>query len=165
MANKIRVVVLYGGRSGEHEVSLRSAASVLRHLDRARFEVIPVSIDKTGRWQWNDLGTIDQAGAAALPILPGAPEMRLARGPDGRGALMPISESAAEPLRCSDQAWQSRCCSRSRRCRCFLHTGVRQCGPSGFDRNHAAEKFGLAIVPRNQHCSGFWPADDDSGVS
>jgi D-alanine-D-alanine ligase len=98
MASKIRVVVLYGGRSGEHEVSLKSAASVLRHLDRARFEVIPVSIDKTGRWQWNDLGTIDQAGAAALPILPDAPEMRLARGPDGRGALVPISESAAAPL-------------------------------------------------------------------
>jgi D-alanine-D-alanine ligase len=98
MANKIRVVVLYGGRSGEHEVSLKSAASVLRHLDRTRFEVIPVSIDKTGRWQWNDLGTIDQAGAAALPILPDAPELRLARGPDGRGALVPISESTAAPL-------------------------------------------------------------------
>jgi D-alanine-D-alanine ligase len=98
MANKIRVVVLYGGRSGEHEVSLKSAASVLRHLDRTRFELIPVSIDKTGRWQWNDLGTIDQAGAAALPILPDAPELRLARGPDGRGALVPISESAAAPL-------------------------------------------------------------------
>jgi len=98
MASKIRVVVLYGGRSGEHEVSLKSAASVLRHLDRARFEVIPVSIDKTGRWQWNDLTTIDQAGAASLPILPDAPEMRLGRGPDGRGALVPISESAAAAL-------------------------------------------------------------------
>jgi len=98
MADKIRVVVLYGGRSGEHEVSLKSAASVLRHLDRVRFEVIPVSIDKTGRWQWNDLGTIDQAQATALPILPDAPEMRLARGPDGRGALVPVSGSAAGPL-------------------------------------------------------------------
>ncbi|MEY9178896.1 D-alanine-D-alanine ligase-like ATP-grasp enzyme [Bradyrhizobium sp. USDA 313] len=45
MADKIRVVVLYGGRSGEHEVSLKSAASAFRHLDRSRFEVIPVSID------------------------------------------------------------------------------------------------------------------------
>jgi len=90
MADKIRVVVLYGGRSGEHEVSLKSAASVLRHLDRARFEVIPVSIDKEGRWQLNDLHTLDQANAASLPILAGAPEIRLARGADGRGALMPI---------------------------------------------------------------------------
>ena len=94
MADKIRVVVLYGGRSGEHEVSLKSAASVLGHLDRTRFEVIPVSIDKTGRWQWNDLRTLDQAHAAALPILPDAPEMRLARGPDGRGVLMPIAQGA-----------------------------------------------------------------------
>src|SRR5437870_9962600 len=38
MADRIRVVVLYGGRSGEHEVSLKSAASVLHHLDRTRFE-------------------------------------------------------------------------------------------------------------------------------
>ncbi|MBR0973013.1 D-alanine--D-alanine ligase family protein [Bradyrhizobium japonicum] len=98
MADKIRVVVLYGGRSGEHEVSLKSAASVFRHLDRTRFEVIPVSIDKTGRWQWNDLQTLDQSHATALPILPDAPEMRLARGPDERGALMPITQGAANPI-------------------------------------------------------------------
>lgn len=98
MADKIRVVVLYGGRSGEHEVSLKSAASVLRHLDRSRFEIIPVSIDKAGRWQWNDLHVIDQAQAASLPILSDAPEIRLARRPDGRCALMRISESGADPL-------------------------------------------------------------------
>lgn len=98
MSDKIRVVVLYGGRSGEHEVSLKSAASVLRYLDRGRFEVIPVSIDKTGRWQWNDLERIDQAQAASLPILPDAPEMRLARGPDGRGVLVPIAAGATGPL-------------------------------------------------------------------
>jgi D-alanine-D-alanine ligase len=98
MAEKIRVAVLYGGRSGEHEVSLKSAASVFRHLDRTRFEVIPVSIDKTGRWQWNDLRTLDQANAESLPILPDAPEMRLASGPDGRGALMPITQGAVAPI-------------------------------------------------------------------
>ena len=48
--NKIRVLVLYGGRSVEHEVSLQSAASVVRHLDPDRFEVMPVGIDKQGRW-------------------------------------------------------------------------------------------------------------------
>jgi len=98
MADKIRVVVLYGGRSGEHEVSLKSAASVLHHLDRARFEVIPVSIDKAGRRQWNDLRSIDQAHATALPILAGAPEMRLARGPSGRGVLTPISAGTTDPI-------------------------------------------------------------------
>jgi D-alanine-D-alanine ligase len=68
---------------------------VLRHLDRERFKVIPVSIDKAGLWRWNDLRLIDQACVTALPILPDAPEMRLARGPSGRGALIPISGEAA----------------------------------------------------------------------
>lgn len=51
---KIRVAVLYGGRSLEHEVSLNSAANVIQHLDRARFEVIPIGIDKQGGWFLGD---------------------------------------------------------------------------------------------------------------
>src|ERR671913_383703 len=97
MPNKIRVAVLYGGNSGEHEVSLQSAASVIRHLDRERFEVIPISIDKTGRWQWNDLRPIDRWDGPALRILPDAPEMRLAARPDGRGALLPVRGGGAGP--------------------------------------------------------------------
>lgn len=42
--------VLYGGRSGEHEVSVASAASVIKHLDRTRYEPVPVRIEKDGRW-------------------------------------------------------------------------------------------------------------------
>ena len=49
MNRKTRVAVLYGGKSGEHEVSLTSAASVLRALDRERFEPVPVRLDKQGR--------------------------------------------------------------------------------------------------------------------
>jgi D-alanine-D-alanine ligase len=98
MADKIRVAVLYGGRSGEHEVSLRSAASVIRHLDRARFDVIPVSIDKTGRWQWNDLRRLDQSNTDVLPIFADAPEIRLAAGPDGRCAVTPIGGTPAPLL-------------------------------------------------------------------
>ena len=52
---KLRVAVLYGGRSGEHEVSLQSAASVINQLDRDRFDIVPVAIDKKGRWHLNDL--------------------------------------------------------------------------------------------------------------
>src|SRR5947208_2744410 len=47
---KIRVGVLFGGRSGEHEVSLLSAASVLEAIDKAKFEVVPIGITKDGRW-------------------------------------------------------------------------------------------------------------------
>jgi D-alanine-D-alanine ligase len=47
---RLRVAVLYGGRSGEHEVSLASAAAVFANLDRARYEPIAVRLEKDGRW-------------------------------------------------------------------------------------------------------------------
>ena len=47
---KIRVGILFGGRSGEHEVSLLSAASVLNAIDKTKYEVVPVGITKDGRW-------------------------------------------------------------------------------------------------------------------
>lgn len=50
MAKKLRVGILFGGRSGEHEVSLLSAASVLEAIDRKKFEVVPIGITKEGRW-------------------------------------------------------------------------------------------------------------------
>src|SRR5690349_4430530 len=50
MAKKIRVGVLFGGRSGEHEVSLLSAASVLDQIDKTKYEVVPIGITKEGRW-------------------------------------------------------------------------------------------------------------------
>ena len=50
MAKKLRVGILFGGRSGEHEVSLLSAASILKAIDRRRFDVVPIGITKDGRW-------------------------------------------------------------------------------------------------------------------
>jgi D-alanine-D-alanine ligase len=47
---KLRVGILFGGRSGEHEVSLLSAASVLHAVDKTKYEVVPIGITKTGRW-------------------------------------------------------------------------------------------------------------------
>ena len=47
---KLRVGVLFGGRSGEHEVSLLSAASVLNAIDKDKYEVVPIGITKEGRW-------------------------------------------------------------------------------------------------------------------
>src|SRR5579859_4744530 len=47
---KIRVGILFGGRSGEHEVSLLSAASVLEAIDKSKYEVVPIGITKQGRW-------------------------------------------------------------------------------------------------------------------
>jgi D-alanine-D-alanine ligase len=47
---KLRVGVIYGGRSGEHEVSIASAAAVVQNLDAQRYEPIPIRIEKDGRW-------------------------------------------------------------------------------------------------------------------
>ena len=47
---KLRVGVLFGGRSGEHEVSLLSAASILKAIDRKKYDVVPIGITKQGRW-------------------------------------------------------------------------------------------------------------------
>jgi D-alanine-D-alanine ligase len=51
---KLRVGVIYGGRSGEHEVSVASAASIIKHLDRTRYEPVAIRIEKDGRWTLTD---------------------------------------------------------------------------------------------------------------
>jgi len=50
LAKRIRVGVIFGGRSGEHEVSLRSAESIINAIDKTRYEVVPIGITKQGRW-------------------------------------------------------------------------------------------------------------------
>jgi D-alanine-D-alanine ligase len=51
---KLRVGVIYGGRSGEHEVSLASAAAVFKNLDPQRYDAVPIKIEKDGRWTLPD---------------------------------------------------------------------------------------------------------------
>ncbi|MBI3788200.1 MAG: D-alanine--D-alanine ligase A, partial [Ignavibacteriales bacterium] len=50
MPQKIRVGVIFGGRSAEHEVSLVSAASVINALDKEKYEILPIGITPEGRW-------------------------------------------------------------------------------------------------------------------
>jgi len=50
MMKKIRVGILFGGRSGEHEISLLSAASVFNAIDKQKYELVPIGITKEGRW-------------------------------------------------------------------------------------------------------------------
>jgi D-alanine-D-alanine ligase len=63
LSKKLRVGVIFGGRSGEHEVSLRSAESIINALDRSRYEVIPIAITKQGKWL---------ASSEATKVLPSA---------------------------------------------------------------------------------------------
>ncbi len=51
---KLRIGVIYGGRSSEHEISLASAASVIANLDRHRYEPVPIRIDRDGKWSIPD---------------------------------------------------------------------------------------------------------------
>lgn len=50
MAKKLRVGVIFGGRSSEHEVSIRSAASVIQAIDRKKYDVLPIAITREGKW-------------------------------------------------------------------------------------------------------------------
>src|SRR5688572_12620239 len=79
---KLRVGIIYGGRSGEHEVSVVSAASIFKHLDRARYDAVPVLIAKSGQWV---LG-----GKAPEVLNAGA-----VGDADATGALQTIEPSAA----------------------------------------------------------------------
>src|SRR5688500_19285881 len=47
---KIRIGVVFGGRSSEHEVAVRSAKTVIEHIDREKYTVVPVAIMKEGNW-------------------------------------------------------------------------------------------------------------------
>jgi D-alanine-D-alanine ligase len=104
--NRLRIGILFGGRSGEHEVSLISAASVISALDPEKYEAVPIGISKDGRWL---------AGTAAHKMLP--PFAEGAHGKPALGevlrtgesvmlsadpnvaALVPVSNSRADALR------------------------------------------------------------------
>lgn len=97
MGGKLRVAVLFGGRSGEHEVSVVSAASVMAAMDRERFEVVPVGVSKSGRWLLPDdlaalqaAGRVDDGMGTPLAVVPGGGAEALipadaGSGRDGRG--------------------------------------------------------------------------------
>src|SRR5438105_4350590 len=70
MPKKLRIGVIFGGRSGEHEVSIRSARSVIEAIDKSKYEVIPIAITKEGNWL---------APAAAAELLPASAQRLLSK--------------------------------------------------------------------------------------
>ena len=64
---KLRVGILFGGRSGEHEVSLLSAASVLQAIDKSKYDVVPIGITKDGRWLTSESAELLLHGKYAEP--------------------------------------------------------------------------------------------------
>ena len=89
MTQKTRVLVLFGGRSAEHEISLLSARFVVEALDPERFEAVLVGIDKQGRWQLESRASLLAAGdgAQAIRLSSGSPLVSLPPRPSASGAL------------------------------------------------------------------------------
>ncbi len=61
MAQKLRVGVVFGGRSGEHEVSLRSARSIIDAIDKDKYDVVSIGITREGRWLVSSAATLPEA--------------------------------------------------------------------------------------------------------
>jgi D-alanine-D-alanine ligase len=119
--NKLRIGVLFGGRSGEHEVSLLSAASVLNAIDKEKYEVVPIGITKDGRWLTSESAQNLLTGKLVLEprhLRAGDPQNTesaavLARGEavvvppepvNRQSGLMPFQTDAAQLRRASDRA-------------------------------------------------------------
>jgi D-alanine-D-alanine ligase len=88
---RLRVGVIFGGRSGEHEVSLASATSVIRALDPEKYEVVPIGITKDGRWL---VGT--GANKLLSDVLKTGERVSLPPDPTA-AALVPLSSGGGRP--------------------------------------------------------------------
>jgi D-alanine-D-alanine ligase len=96
---KLRVGILFGGRSGEHEVSLLSAASVLNAIDKTKYEVVPIGITKDGRWLTAEHAERLLRGEKAASV-PATPEKHLRAGdPEATpgAAVLATGESVVVP--------------------------------------------------------------------
>lgn len=110
---KLRVAVLFGGRSAEHEISLLSARFIVESLDRSKFEPILIGIDKSGRWLLQEEALLLQASRdprlvklnasmpdvalVAHPKAPGEASLAIAATPGEEGApLAPAREAGVD---------------------------------------------------------------------
>lgn len=96
MARKLRVGVIFGGRSGEHAVSLASAQSIMAALDREKYDIVPIGITRDGRWLLT--GNPLKALAEGVEAAGGVP-VSLRTDPAGAGTLIPVDQGrgAAAP--------------------------------------------------------------------
>jgi D-alanine-D-alanine ligase len=91
MAERLRVALLFGGRSAEHDVSVISAGNVFRALDPARYDTVPIGITRSGVWLLSSLN--DGAFPAAVPK--SGPRVALVPGGAGQLAILSETDTAA----------------------------------------------------------------------
>ncbi len=104
---KIRVGVLFGGRSSEHEISLRSALTVMSAMDPARYEVVPIGIGRDGRWylRADAIRMLTEAAPRLEALAGGGVEVSLLPHPAGNSLVeapgngQPIATGAARGAR------------------------------------------------------------------
>ncbi|MBN1888321.1 MAG: D-alanine--D-alanine ligase [Thermoflexales bacterium] len=89
---KLRIGVIFGGKSGEHEVSVSSAQSVMRAIDPARYEVVPIGITKEGRWltHGDPLAALTSRQVTMASLLSGATIIDAAGGSDLKGEQLSL---------------------------------------------------------------------------
>ncbi|MDK4711086.1 D-alanine--D-alanine ligase family protein [Rhizobium sp. CNPSo 4039] len=90
--SKLRVAVLFGGQSSEHEVSVMSARNVVKAIDGGRYEIVPILIDRGGRW----LLVEEKGGALPEPIAYEGRQVCLI--PGGKGRLLALEGTSAREL-------------------------------------------------------------------
>src|SRR5215510_5176050 len=89
---KMRVGVVRGGRSGEHEVSLRSAESILKAIDRNKYDVVPITISHEGKWEPFSISPEPDATCPVDVVFP------IVHGPYGEdGTIQGLFEMANVP--------------------------------------------------------------------
>lgn len=96
MGNKIRVGLVYGGRSGEHEVSLQTALAVLKAFDYGKYELIPFYITHSGQWRSGPLLQAPPAAVAELQFGGGAADGEAGAG--AGNALQPVLRGMSESM-------------------------------------------------------------------
>jgi D-alanine-D-alanine ligase len=100
-ARKIRVAVVYGGRSDEHAISCVSAGSILRHLNPQRFDAVPIGITQEGTWVLTDAdpdGLAIEAGRLPQVNASSGAELALAADPQRHGELISLGRSLGKAL-------------------------------------------------------------------
>ena len=97
---RLRIGVIYGGRSGEHEISLASAAAVFKNLDPDRYDPVPIRIEKDGRWTLPAapplIASAAEVIASKMGAMDGSREAHLVAHP-GRDTLISIDRTRSAP--------------------------------------------------------------------